>query len=145
MVNVRASWTAAKEEAMLTVLVEAIADGELGDNGFRKPCWTRAVDAVNSVPPLTKYNTDVLKNRFHTFKAEYNRWKTLKEHTGLGRDKDTGAITADDEFWEREIASRPQNAIYKHRPINHEEFLDVVFSGKIPNRDLVDGFLRSLQ
>lgn len=50
----------------------------------------------------TRQNYDVrnLQAKFHGIRSHYFKWLKLQKQTGLGRDKNTNGVTADDSFWE---------------------------------------------
>jgi hypothetical protein len=46
------------------------------------------------------YDVEKLKGKFLAIKGQYYRWLKLHNQSGLGHDKNTGGVTADDSFWE---------------------------------------------
>ncbi|XP_058217503.1 uncharacterized protein LOC131328594 [Rhododendron vialii] len=67
-------------------------------------------------------------------------WKNLVlGESGLGKDPDTGAITASDEWWELKLMRHPDCYKFKLKPLTLEEEMRILF-GSNTKQVAVDGF-----
>ena len=58
-----------------------------------------------------------MSNKPQTLKKSFTRWKALQKHTGLGRNKTTGGIEAEEELLEAEYGTEnaPDTEVIPHR------------------------------
>jgi hypothetical protein len=54
----------------------------------------------------TIFTAKQMPNKLQTLKKRYNAWKELQNSSGLGRNKTTGAVEADAEWWETHNGSQ---------------------------------------
>jgi hypothetical protein len=100
-------WTDAIERAMLEALIEQARMGFASDNGFKKPAWNAAVEAIQrqifqvredgSSPTVTQAQANAKNSEL---KMLYTEYKHLRDQgSGFGYDEETGLFTAPDDVW----------------------------------------------
>lgn len=80
-----------------------------------------------------KFTRRQMSNKLQTLKKSFKRWKDLQRHTGLGRNKSTGGVEAEDEVLEDEYGTEnapdtedaPEEEA--HAPGDPPRYLDQLF------------------
>ncbi|KAI8531270.1 hypothetical protein RHMOL_Rhmol11G0123400 [Rhododendron molle] len=107
-VGSKAIWDKDARECFILVCVE-----ELGGANYKsgtqltKVGWTNVVTKFNERMGKD-WKKEQLKNQWGVLKKEWQLWQNLVlGESGLGRDPDTGPMTASDEWWELKLMLKP--------------------------------------
>ncbi|KAI8525063.1 hypothetical protein RHMOL_Rhmol13G0199100 [Rhododendron molle] len=127
-VGSKAIWDKNERECFILVCVE-----ELGDANYKsgtqltKVGWTNVVKKFNE--RIGKdWKREQLKNQWGVLKKEWQLWQNLGlGESGLGRNPDTGAITASDEWWELKLMRHPDCHKFRGKPLALEEEMRILF------------------
>ncbi|KAI3805876.1 hypothetical protein L1987_21763 [Smallanthus sonchifolius] len=96
------------------------------DGLFRKQAWIEMTKSFNARFGF-KYDVDILKNRFKTFKRQYNVINKLLESQGFLWDDLRQMVIADDLIWQDYIEANSDARQYMTRPVPYYKDLCIIF------------------
>ncbi|KAF7143512.1 hypothetical protein RHSIM_Rhsim05G0157800 [Rhododendron simsii] len=124
----KAVWDAQSKECFIQACVE-----ELGGAGYKEGTQLTKVGWANVVKKFNErrgkdYDRSQLKNQWGVLKKEWQLWQHLVlGESGLGRDPDTGAITASEEWWDLKLMRHPDCIKFREKPLPLEEEMRILF------------------
>ncbi|KAH7852781.1 hypothetical protein Vadar_029129 [Vaccinium darrowii] len=127
-VGMKAQWDQLSKECLIHACVE-----ELGGAAYKTGTVLTKVGWVNVVKKFNErtgkqYDRVQLKNQWGVLKKDWQLWQNLVlGETGLGRDPDTGAITASDDWWDLKLMRYPDCAKFREKPLPLEDEMRILF------------------
>ncbi|KAG5540922.1 hypothetical protein RHGRI_020975 [Rhododendron griersonianum] len=124
----KAVWDVQSKECFIQACVE-----ELGGAGYKEGTQLTKVGWANVVKKFNErmrkdYDRSQLKNQWGVPKKEWQLWQHLVlGESGLGRDPDTGAITASEEWWDLKLMRHPECIKFRENPLPLEEEMLILF------------------
>lgn len=95
----RANWDQASTKKLLDT---CIAEKNLFNFNKRGPTrlgWQHIYEALDEEFG-NRFDKKQVQNKLSSLRQKYNNWLQLQNQSGLGRDRSTGGISADDSYWE---------------------------------------------
>ena len=100
-------WSPEMVETLLTGLVGQIRQGKRPIGSFKPAAYKAILPAIQdrvtqrgSEGGYLQVNVQKVRNKVSSLKESWNIWNKLVNESGVGRDPDTGAISASDDWWE---------------------------------------------
>ncbi|XP_058197255.1 L10-interacting MYB domain-containing protein-like [Rhododendron vialii] len=124
----KAQLDAQSKECFIQACVE-----ELGGAGYKEETQLTKVGWANVLKKFNErrgknYDRSQLKNQWVVLKKEWQLWQHLVlGESGLGRDPDTGAITASEEWWDLKLMHHPECIKFKEKPLPLEGEMRILF------------------
>ncbi|KAH7836546.1 hypothetical protein Vadar_002815 [Vaccinium darrowii] len=127
-VGMKAQWDQLAKECFIHVYVEELAGvGYKAETVLTKVAWANAVKKFNERTGK-QYDKVQLKNQWGVLKKDWQLWKNLVlGESGLGRDPDTGAIAASDNWWDLKLMRHPDCAKFREKPLPLEDVTRILF------------------
>lgn len=97
--RVRTYWQPTMDRYFIDLMVDQVQKGHQIDGLFRKQAWIEMTKSFNARFGF-KYDVDILKNRYKTFKRQYNVINKLLESQGFSWDDLRQMVIADDLAWQ---------------------------------------------
>ena len=105
------NWTPEMVEALLNGLVQQVRLGKRAQGGFKPEAYSTILPELQKTVRqqglkggYLQITTVQVKNKVSSLKALHTAWKELIDQSGVGRDPDTGAVTATDDWWKTYLA-----------------------------------------
>lgn len=101
MASNRANWDEATTRTFLALCIEEKNNLNATDKGLTKHGWQNLYRKFRQRTGHI-YDNKQLHNKLSQMQRTYMHWRELQQQAGLGRDKNTGGVAADDSYWESE-------------------------------------------
>ena len=101
MASNRAAWDDQTTKTFLDLCIAEKNRFNTNDKGLTNHGWQNVYRNFKQQTGK-KLDTKQLQNKLGGLKRSYIQWRDLQNQTGLGRDKHTGGVTADDSYWANE-------------------------------------------
>lgn len=121
----RTYWQPPMDRYFIDLMVDQVQKGNQIDGLFRKQAWIEMINSFNARFGF-KYDVDILKNRYKTFKRQYNTIKKLLESQGFFWDDLRQMVIADDRAWQDYIEANSDARQYMTRPVPYYKDLCIV-------------------
>ncbi|XP_024981143.1 L10-interacting MYB domain-containing protein isoform X1 [Cynara cardunculus var. scolymus] len=121
----RTYWQPPMDRYFIDLMVDQVQKGNQIDGLFRKQAWIDMIKSFNARFGF-KYDVDILKNRYKTFKRQYNTIKKLLESEGFFWDDLRQMVIADDRAWQDYIEANSDARQYMTRPVPYYKDLCIV-------------------
>lgn len=140
----RTHWQPTMDRYFIDLMLDQVHKGTQIDGLFRKQAWIEMINMFNSNFGF-KYDVDVLKNRYKTFKRQYSTIKKVLEAEGFSWDDLRQMVIADDRTWQDYIEENSDARQYMTRPVPYYKDLCIVCkqvneSGSV-SEDLTDDLI----
>ena len=101
---VKAQWDEANTRIFINLCIDEIIVGHnKAGQHITKKGWENIVTGFKNMTGA-EYTKAQLKNRWDRLRQEWGWWKDLlRNETGLGRNVETGAIEASDDWWKQKL------------------------------------------
>ncbi|KAK5653222.1 hypothetical protein OQA88_9121 [Cercophora sp. LCS_1] len=134
----RFSWTSQYEATFFRSLCESVRLNQREGSTFKQEAWDRAIQALANQHNAFA-NKGHLINKSDNARKKFRLWRGLREDPEFIYDPSTRMVTASEEAWKRHIEKEPLSRSFKGRPIEHEEYYEILFpdvvgSGGAPKR-----------
>ncbi|KAI7729421.1 hypothetical protein M8C21_010259 [Ambrosia artemisiifolia] len=124
--RVRTYWQPTMDRFFIDLMVDHVQKGHQIDGLFRKQAWIEMIKSFNARFG-TKYDVDILKNRYKTFRRQYNIVNKLLVSPGFSWDDFRLMVIADDLAWQEYIEVNSDARQYMTRPVPHYKNLCIIF------------------
>lgn len=98
MPNDRANWSDMATKTLLDLCIEQKRLFNWNRLGPSPHGWQNIYPKFEQQTGL-HYGHKQVQNKLGTLKRAYQTWKELQNSSGLGRDRNTGGVAADDTYW----------------------------------------------
>lgn len=115
MATRRACWDDATTKTFLDLCIEQKNLLNYNSRGLSKLGWQNLYRDFKQRTGLI-YDSKQLQNKLAQLRRMYTHWRDLQAKTGLGRDRNTGGVAADDSYWEDDEGVRA--CIYSFMPVH---------------------------
>ncbi|KAK1412492.1 hypothetical protein QVD17_33789 [Tagetes erecta] len=122
----RTYWQPTMDRYFVDLLVDQAQKGHQIDGLFRKQAWIEMIKSFNARFGF-KYDADILKNRYKTFKRQYNVINKLLDSQGFSWDDLRQMVIADDLVWQDYIEANSDARQYMIRPVPYYKDLCIIF------------------
>ncbi|XP_072148404.1 uncharacterized protein [Setaria viridis] len=122
--NNRASWDEPTTKILLELCIEQKNQLNWSDRCLTKLGWRNVHSRFRAATGL-QLGTKQLQNKLNNLRRQFFGWRALETSTGLGRDTQTGGVSADATYWEQDqqdTQGRSQPHSVKPPP-----FMDLLF------------------
>uniref|UniRef100_K3YD37 Myb/SANT-like domain-containing protein n=1 Tax=Setaria italica TaxID=4555 RepID=K3YD37_SETIT len=123
MASNHANWDEATTKTFLDLCIAKKNQLNWSNKCLTKLGWQHVYRNFKQQTGLS-YDSKHMQNKLNTMRRSYMHWRDLQVHTGIGRDKNTGGVAADDTFWatneEETSASADQASNAKPPPFVEE-------------------------
>ncbi|KAI8571485.1 hypothetical protein RHMOL_Rhmol01G0123600 [Rhododendron molle] len=116
---------------------------ELGGAGYKERTQLTKVGWANVLKKFNErrgndYDKGQLKNQWGVLKKEWQLWQHLVlGESGLGRDLDTGAITASEKWWDLKLMRHPECIKFNEKALLLEEEMCILFENNTATGELM--------
>ncbi|XP_057964303.1 uncharacterized protein LOC131155288 [Malania oleifera] len=121
----RTYWQPPMDRYFIDLMLEQVQKGNQIDGLFRKQAWMEMIASFNAKFG-SRYDIEILKNRYKTLRRQYNVIKNLLELNGFSWDDARQMVTADDYVWQDYIKAHTDARQYMTRPIPYYKDLCVI-------------------
>ncbi|XP_058088658.1 uncharacterized protein At2g29880-like [Magnolia sinica] len=118
-------WTGTMYQVLFDTLIEQIALGRNGDNGFKREAYQAVADAVHRRTQILLTWQNV-QNKLRYHKREYGDIKDMLAASGFGWDSERMVVMAPDEVWEEYLKSYPRAERLRGKRIERMDDLSVI-------------------
>ncbi|XP_023741627.1 L10-interacting MYB domain-containing protein [Lactuca sativa] len=122
----RTYWEPGMDGYLIELMVGQLQKGNQIDGLFLKQAWMEMINSFNHRFGF-KYHLHTLKNRYKTFKRQYNTINKLLGSQGFLWDDLRQMVVADDHTWQDYIQTNPDARQYMTRPVPYYKDLCIVF------------------
>lgn len=98
MPNSRASWSDEMTRALLEICIDQKKQFNWNTMWPSRPGWVNIYQLAKERG--IQYEQKQVHSKVSSLKMTYKNWVKLQTSTGLGRDKETGGVSAPDSHWE---------------------------------------------
>ncbi|XP_076892923.1 L10-interacting MYB domain-containing protein-like [Bidens hawaiensis] len=124
--RVRTCWQPTMDRYFVDLMADQVKNGNQVDGLFRKQAWIEMIKVFNARFGL-KYDVDILKNRYKTFRRQFNVINKLLESQGFFWDDLRQMVVADDLAWQDYIEANSDARQYMTRPVPYYKDLCIIF------------------
>ncbi|PIN24166.1 hypothetical protein CDL12_03116 [Handroanthus impetiginosus] len=115
--RLRTIWTPEMDRYFIDLMLEQVAkENRKDDNLFSKRAW-RHMTLMFNAKFNSKYEKEVLKNRYKMLRNLYRALKNLLEQKGFRWDESRQMVTADDRVWDDYIQAHPIARPYRVKTV----------------------------
>ncbi|KAD6120261.1 hypothetical protein E3N88_11532 [Mikania micrantha] len=122
----RTYWQPPMDRYFIDLMVDQVQKGHQIDGLFCKQAWMAMINSFNARFGF-KYDVDILKNRYKTFKKQHNVVNKLLETQGFLWDDFRQMVIADDLAWQDYIEANSDARQYMTRPVPYYKDLCIIF------------------
>ncbi|ETV85130.1 hypothetical protein H257_02976 [Aphanomyces astaci] len=113
--GIRATWTAERDEFIITALQVQVQNGRRPDSGFKKEAWAIVTSGFNDRFAVA-YLVTQIKSLVQWLKKDYKDVKYLRDNSGFGWNSDQGLPTAPNDVWAPVLAAKPNCKKFRVTP-----------------------------
>ncbi|KAF5785290.1 putative Myb/SANT-like domain-containing protein [Helianthus annuus] len=124
--RVRTYWQPTMDRYFIDLMVDHVQKAHKINGLFRKQAWIEMIKSFNARFGF-KYDVDILKNRYKTFRRQYNVINKLLESPGFSWDDFRQMVIADDLSWQDYIEANSDARQYMSRPVPYYNDLCIIF------------------
>jgi hypothetical protein len=95
----RANWNESRTKTFLDLCIEQKNLFNWNEKGLNKHGWHNVYAKFRQLTGL-HWDNKQLHNKLSQMRLSYSKWRDLQNRTGLGRNKETGGVAADDSYWQ---------------------------------------------
>ena len=94
----RATWDLPTTKLLLDLCIAEKDKCNFTQKGLTREGWKNVYRELSNSG--FSYTNRQVNNKLGSLKDKFNTWKTLNNHTGLGRDPSTGRVVGDDDWFD---------------------------------------------
>ncbi|KAK7284613.1 hypothetical protein RJT34_19362 [Clitoria ternatea] len=127
----RTNWLPLMDRYFINLMLSHVHKGNQSAGVFSRQAWMEMISSFNENFGFD-YSLEILKNRYKTFRRQYNLIKRLLQKDGFTWDETHQMVTADDCVWQDYNKDHTDARQYMTRPLPYYKDLCVIFD---PNFD----------
>ncbi|OWM86815.1 hypothetical protein CDL15_Pgr015851 [Punica granatum] len=122
----RTYWTPPMDRYLVDLLLDQLLKGNKLGQTFITQAWTEMTASFNTTF-RSKYERDVLKNRYKHLRKQFNEIKNLLKQDGFSWDESKEMLTAEDPVWDAYTKEHPDARAYRVKTLPSFHKLCVIF------------------
>ncbi|XP_078442009.1 L10-interacting MYB domain-containing protein-like isoform X2 [Wolffia australiana] len=126
--RVKAVWDDKKHTAFVRICLEQMRAGNRPHKTLNKLGYMNLAREFHKHTGFF-YHKDQLKNHWDSTRRDWQAWTALKNQPGLGWDCSKGTFSQTEDWWACFAKMFPGSEKFAHRPLEHQEELDLLFGG----------------